>query len=238
MNKRCLILVCAAFTLLCGAAVARAQDSSAQESVADAARKAQAAKKDQPKPAKVYTNDNIGAVQGQVSVVGSSGGSAAASAETGTKAAASAPETKDEAYYRKKFGELYHKLADDQKELDLLQREYNLKQQQYYSDPNTAMKEQYTRQDLNDTQTKIDDKKQDIADDQQKISDLEDDLRQNGGDPGWERDAETPAENSSPAETAAPPPAQQPEVTPSDTNAPPPAPPAEPSTSSAAPPPA
>jgi hypothetical protein len=240
MSKRCLILICATFTLLGGTAVASAQDSSSQGSVADAARKAQAAKKEQPKPAKVYTNDNIGAVQGELSVVGTAPGDAATpSADSGAKPSASGgAEKKDEAYYRKKFAELNKKLAGDQKELDVLQREYGLKQQQYYSNPNTAMKEQYSRQDLDDTSKAIDAKKQDIADDQQAISDAEDDLRANGGDPGWERAAETeapaPAESSSPAETV-PPPAQQPDVAPSDTNAPPPTPAAEPSTQPSAP---
>jgi hypothetical protein len=60
-----------------------------------------------------------------------------------------------------------------------------LKQQQYYSDPNTAMKEQFNRQDLTDTKTKIDDKTAAIAQDKQAISDLEDSLRQAGGEPGW-----------------------------------------------------
>src|ERR1700691_6167628 len=70
MIKRSLILFCAALTLLGGARLAAAQDSSSQDSVADAARKAQAEKKNEPKPTKVYTDDNIGAVQGQISVVG------------------------------------------------------------------------------------------------------------------------------------------------------------------------
>jgi hypothetical protein len=60
-----------------------------------------------------------------------------------------------------------------------------LKQQQYYSDPNTAMREQYDRHDLTDTKTKIDDKTAAVAKDKQAISDLEDALRQAGGEPGW-----------------------------------------------------
>ena len=77
------------------------------------------------------------------------------------------------------------KLADDAHELDILQREYNLKQQQYYSDPNTAMKQDYTRQDLTDTKKAIDDKTAAVAQDKQDISDLEDALRKAGGEPGW-----------------------------------------------------
>ncbi len=73
----------------------------------------------------------------------------------------------------------------DARELDVLQREYSLKQQQYYSDPNMAMREQFSRQDLTETKTKIEDRTAVVAADKQSISDLEDQLRQAGGEPGW-----------------------------------------------------
>src|SRR6185436_19481874 len=59
--------------------------------------------------------------------------------------AAPKAEAKDEAYWRPKFADARRKLADDSKELDVLQREYNLKQQQFYTDPNVALREQYGR---------------------------------------------------------------------------------------------
>jgi len=74
-----------------------------------------------------------------------------------------------------------------------MQREYNLKQQQYYSDPNTAMRQQYNNYaggrgpELNDLNKKIDEKKQQIEQDKQAISDLEDQLRKEGLPPGWSR---------------------------------------------------
>jgi hypothetical protein len=181
----------------------------AQESVADAARKAQAEKKLTVKAATVFTNDNIDTVKGTINVVGEAPAPTEDKTPTAqdktktpptedrTKAAApddkskAAPaddktiSTKDEAYWRKTFADARKKLADDAHELDILQREYNLKQQQYYSDPNTAMKEQFSRQDLTDTKTKIDDKTAAVAQDKQAISDLEDALRQAGGQPGW-----------------------------------------------------
>jgi len=181
MIKRSLILFCAALALAGGARFAAAQDSSSQDSVADASRKAQAEKKAEPKPAKVYTDDNIGAVQGQISVVGPGQASDTASSDKGDQSSAAtskdkdAGAKKDEGYYRKKFADLRAKLADDQKKVDDLQHEYSVKQQQYYADPNTAMKEQYTRQDIDATQAELDKKKQDVTDDQQAISDLEDD---------------------------------------------------------------
>jgi len=172
----------------------------AQESVAAAARKAQAQKKSSAKPVTVFTNDNIDTVKGTVNVVGETPAPPADKTTTAQDKTKTAPaddkskaapaddktgSTKDEAYWRKAFAEARKKLADDTHELDILQREYNLKQQQYYSDPNTAMREQYNRQDLTDTKTKIDEKTAAVAQDKQAISDLEDALRQAGGEPGW-----------------------------------------------------
>jgi hypothetical protein len=47
------------------------------------------------------------------------------------------------------------------------------------------MRQQYTRQDLTDTKSQIDDKTAAVAADKLAISDLEDQLRQAGGEPGW-----------------------------------------------------
>ena len=134
----------------------------------------------------VIDNDNLGTLTGAVNVVGQ------ASAPADQAKAASATETdkpaaKGETYWRAQFATANKKLADDTHEADILQREYNLKQQQYYSDPNTAMKEQYNRKDLTDTKQGIEGKTAAIAKDKQDISDLEDALRQAGGDPGWAR---------------------------------------------------
>ncbi len=161
-----------------------------QQSVADAARRAQAEKKEPTKAVRVFTNDDIDSVKGTISVVGAEpappADQAAAAADKNKAAVAPKPApAKDEAYWRKVFGDARKKQADDAHELDILQREYNLKQQQYYSDPNTAMKEQYNRSDLTDTKKQIDDKTQLVAQDKQAIEDLLDQLRQAGGDPGW-----------------------------------------------------
>ena len=72
-----------------------------------------------------------------------------------------------------------------QKELDVLQREANKAETQYYPDPQKALQEQYTRKEILDKDTKIAAKKQELAETRQQISDLEDQLRKAGGDPGW-----------------------------------------------------
>jgi hypothetical protein len=66
-----------------------------------------------------------------------------------------------------------------------MQRELGVLNMQYYSDPNKAMQQQLSRDDINKKSAAIDAKKKQVADDQQAISDAEDALRKAGGDPGW-----------------------------------------------------
>jgi hypothetical protein len=192
MNTKQLLVVTWGCTLLLAPTLLQARQDRDQN-VVDAARKAQAEKKTAPKAKLVINDDNLDTITGVVSVVGP----ASASPEDQAKAAAAdkakeatppgekKSSVKDETYWRQTFADANKKLADDAHELDILQREYNLKQQQYYSDPNTNLKQDYTRQDLTDTKAKIDDKTGAVAADKQALSDLEDALRQAGGDPGW-----------------------------------------------------
>jgi hypothetical protein len=190
MNPKHLLFAALFGTLMLSPALLGAGPQQDQ-SVADAARKAQAGKKPPAKPARVITNDNLDAIKGTISVVGEQAAPAAdqgsASQDKGKTAAPgeAKPPALGEAYWRKAFADARKKLADDTHELDILQREYNLKQTQYYSDPNTAMKEQFDRKDITDNKTKIDEKTAAVAQDKQAISDLEDTLRQAGGEPGW-----------------------------------------------------
>jgi len=203
------------------AAVPAQQESTDQDSVAQAARRTREQKKEPAKPAKLFTNDDLGNLKGTISVVGNApapddntadktgdaaadgkpdannkdsakapdGADSGKAPDKGDKADAAQPQAKDdakgEAYWRKQFADARRTLADDAKELDVLQREYNLKQQQYYSDPNVAMEQQYSRSDLDKTLDQINAKKADVEKDKQAISDLEDDLRKAGGEPGW-----------------------------------------------------
>ena len=179
------------------------QDDPAQQStgdpVADAARKArEQKKKDTSKPKKVYTDDDVNHL-----VFGSTPGSTDANASTEEGAAKdkntqgkdangkdasgkdTQPEESAETKWRKQFKEAYKNLDRAEKELNILQREGNKSQVQYYSDPQKALAEQYTRKDINETDAKIAAKKKEIADIKQRISDMEDALRKSGGDPGW-----------------------------------------------------
>jgi len=160
-----------------------AQDQSTDD-VAAAARKAREQQKVAPKPKKVLTNDDMPSVPAD-----SKSGDAAA-AKSDEKAAAPGEKPDDpnsEAAWRKRFQQIHDKISSAQQELDVLERELNKDQVQYYTDPQKAMQQQHDRSDVNDHMAKIDAKKKEIESLNQQLSDMEDQLRKSGGDPGWAR---------------------------------------------------
>jgi chromosome segregation ATPase len=170
---------------------------SKQPDIVEAARKAREQQKDQPKAKRVFTNDDLPKA-GEASTAAAAGeatagteaaaGQPQAEAGAGTAAAPSGAPKLNEADWRKRFADLRAKIAAAEREADLIQRERNLNEQQYYSDPNKALREQYTRGELNEQKSKIDAKRQEIAQLKQQLADLEDELRKAGGPAGWARE--------------------------------------------------
>jgi len=177
--------------------VARQQDTSQQtgDPVADAARRAREAKQTAPKPRKVYTDDDVSkskpaapATSATSDSSSSTQGASKPVAGASTKTTISADEdAKAEAAWRKRFKEQHENIARAEKELDILQRENQKDQIQYYPDPQKAMTEQYTRKDINEKDAKIEAKRKEIEQLKQGLADLEDALRKAGGDSGWSR---------------------------------------------------
>lgn len=194
-------LVTAGLCLCAFAGYAQDQSSSQQtgDPVADAARKAREAKqkKDAQKPKKVYTDDDIRpATPDKPEIQNASASGAAASDTQGVAGAANAQKPGDaeqkedpngEKAWRRRFAEQHRKIADAEKELDILQRELQKSSVQYYADPTKAMKEQNSRAEVNDKTAKIEAKKKELAQLRQQLDDMEADLRKAGGDPGWAR---------------------------------------------------
>lgn len=164
-------------------------DPQSSDPVADAARKARAEKQAAAKPKKVYTDDDFASKKNAPATPAASTGGDQASATDATAAtdAAALNDPKSEAYWRKRFRTVREKLDNSEKELDVLQRELNKDQVQYYSDPQKALMQQYDRKDINDKTAKVDAKKKEIEDLKKQLSDMEDELRKAGGDPGWAR---------------------------------------------------
>jgi hypothetical protein len=172
--------------------LARLQQDSSQQStgdaLADAARKArEQKKKETTKPKRVITDEDVNHLTLPDSPKETPEAGAEGAAKPGEPAAPGtgkkeeSPETK----WRKRFKEAYANLARAEKELDVLQREDNKAQVQYYPDPQKALAEQYSRKDINEKDAKIAAKKKEVAQLKQQISDMEDELRKSGGDPGW-----------------------------------------------------
>src|SRR5882672_11037092 len=176
-------------------AYAQSQSSSQQsgsDPVADAARKAREDKKNAAKPKKVYTDDDVkpasaaaAAAAASAAPSGAAATGAAGSQKTDDGEAKEDPNS--ETAWRRRFKEQRDKLAKAETELDVLQRESQKSQLEYYPDPQKALSEQNTRKDINEKVAKIAAKKQEIAQLKQGLEDLEEQLRKSHGDPGWAR---------------------------------------------------
>ncbi len=175
------------------------QDPSQQstgDAVADAARKArEQKKKEAAKPKRVYTDDDVNHLTSGTPAPFTEAGTAEAGAGGSAKTPdaqaskdagkAGEPEESPETKWRKRFKEVYTNLARAEKELDVLQREDNKAQTQFYTDPQKALAEQYSRKEINEKAAKIAAKKKEVEALKQQISDMQDELRKSGGDPGW-----------------------------------------------------
>ena len=161
------------------------QQSSSQQTgdpVADAARKAREAKKNTAKPKRVFTDDDVKPAIPAAPEKPAAGSDAAAKGGDADKGDASS-----EKAWRRRFADQRAKIDKAQMELDVLQRELEKSQVQYYSDPQKAMTQQNDRSDINETNKNIDIKKKELERLRQQLDDLEDELRKSGGDPSWAR---------------------------------------------------
>jgi hypothetical protein len=190
----------AAPLVLAGAAFAQQDQSQSTtgDPVADAARKTREEKKVAPKPKKVFTDDDVAPRVGAEAPATAPAPSATAPTSSATPAVALAKQAKagveqekedpnSEAAWRKRFAAQRRRISDAEAELDVLQREASKADLQYYSDPQKAMNEQLTRNDINEKNDKIAATKKKIADLKQQLSDMEDQLHAAGGDAGWAR---------------------------------------------------
>jgi len=189
-------LIALAFALaLCSVPSTRAQDQSTGDPVADAARKSREQKKVAPKPKKVFTDDDVKPAEQPAPPAAATERAAANPDEakvgkppgTAAQSDASKEDPNSEKAWRRRFAEQRQKISDAEQELDVLQREAQKADVQYYSDPQKAMNEQFTRNEINEKNAKIEAKKKQVADLRQQLSDMEDQLRASGGDAGWAR---------------------------------------------------
>jgi DNA repair exonuclease SbcCD ATPase subunit len=194
LSSLCRMTATFAFVALTAGLVYAQQDSSQPstgDSLAEAARKARAEQKTEPKPKKVFTNDDMPSAPPPSTDASVKTATQPAGGQSDVEGPGTPEETannpKSEAYWRKRFQKQHDKISQAEQELDLLQRELNKDQVQYYNDPQKALMQQHDRSDINDKTAKLDAKQKEIDSLKQGLSDLEDELRKAGGDPGWAR---------------------------------------------------
>jgi hypothetical protein len=161
---------------------ARQSEPPAQPSLGDLAR-TERANQAARKQTKVFTNDNLPAAAGNLTVLGPPEGQGAAEAAAGKHGERHAKH--DEQDYRARALQFHERLDIDRRELEVLQQSLGQNQVQYYPDPSQAMEQQHSREDIDRVRQEVDQKQQQVEADQQAISDLEDQLRRDGGDPTW-----------------------------------------------------
>lgn len=188
MRTTTLIRLAGLAALLGFAAFSASAQDQGSDDVAAAARKSREQQKNAPRPKRVVTNDDFPSAP----VTPPAGDTKAATgvkqdSDQAAAEVAAEDDPKSEVYWRKRFQKLHDKLAQSEKELDILQRELNKNQVQYYPDPQKALMQGHDRSDINEGTAKIEAKKKEIESLKQQLSDLEDDLRKAGGDPGWAR---------------------------------------------------
>ncbi len=168
-------------TLLPAVAFPQSQDS---QSVAEAARRARERKKTEAKPVKVITDETLdvkkGDVQSAVAEEPKMPGAPEPNAQSANNApsanggAGSSAETKDseEEKLKKELAALKEQLKQAQSDLDLLQREYRLDQDTFYSNVNYAS-DTAGKQKLDDEKQQITDKREEVERLKAKLADLQ-----------------------------------------------------------------
>lgn len=162
------------------AAFSQSQDS---QSVAEAARRAREKKKAQTKPVKVITDDTLdvkkddvqSAVAEEPRIPGTPAPNAQpASSAPGANAAGSSPATKEseEEKLKRELAALKEQLKQAMGDLDLLQREYRLDQDSFYSNPSYAS-DTAGKQKLDDEKQQISDKREEVERLRAKLADLQ-----------------------------------------------------------------
>jgi chromosome segregation ATPase len=168
---------------------------SSSSSLAETARRAREMKKDKPKAAKVWDNDNVpklpeaGNVAGQQGATSSTDNASAANASAATQTQTAAPaspaptpaapnpeeEKQQQAVVQEQLARAREHLADLQRDLELLQRQFDLDQSQtsqnpdYLDDRNAQAKLKAEGDQVRAKQQEVDDVKKKIADLEAKL---------------------------------------------------------------------
>jgi hypothetical protein len=178
------------------------QDQNQQDPLAEASRRTREQRKQQPKAAKTWDNDNIPTTPDAISVVGepnstgetpekassektaSQSGAAAGSEKSGASKNSTEANTIEQrkAALTKQLAHAKESLQSLTTDLDILSRKYTLDQQTYYGKPDYSSDTEGAVK-LKVEESQITSKKQEVADAQKKVDDLTAQLKELEGEP-------------------------------------------------------
>ena len=195
-----------------GAGLALAQESPSSDALADLARQAKAQRAKSHEKPKVYTNEDLQALPPLPMVTtDAKPGNQAAQETSGNKTEHPSPkpgpaeagsEKHGEVYFRDRMGQLEERLELDERELTVLNQKLGQSQMNYYSDPVQGLLQSSgptAMSDVHSLQDRIAAKQAAIDKDQKAIDDLHEELRRDGGDPGWLRNVPPGEPGANPA---------------------------------------
>lgn len=172
---------------------ARGQNSTTGRSLGEIARQLKAEhEKERQKPIAVFTNDNLpsrGSL-GIASVSLKKGKKEKAQDKEQGAAQAAASGEHGEKYFRSKAEKIRSRMEFHKRQLAVLKQQLGLAKMQYYPNPQKTLEQESTpafQTDVDKLRTKIADAEKAVADDQKAMDDLQQELRREGGDPGWIR---------------------------------------------------
>jgi hypothetical protein len=147
--------------------------SDQQDPLAAAARRAREAKKDQAKPPKVWDNESLPSVSGDISIVGQPAAPASnPTPAADSRSAISNTPAADKSAIEADLTAAKANLQSLKVDLDLLQRKYALDQQTYYGTPEYSS-DSAGAAALADEKKQLDSKQQEITDAEKKVADLQ-----------------------------------------------------------------
>ncbi len=152
----------------------------------------------------LYTNDDLPAGDQGISVLGPSNGQAAGPKAVASSARMNLRNEKMMAYLRGKLARLQQEQQLHQRELSVLDQQISQSKMQWSPNPNEVLRQEYSRQNVNNLASEIDGKKAQIAEGQQEIQQVQDTLQRAQARFGWLSQA-APTGQASAADSALPP---------------------------------
>jgi hypothetical protein len=156
------------------------------QSLGDVARKEAARRKKVAKPAKVYTNDDVGGAEATAPPAAPADAAAAAPPPKPEEKPADEGPKKDEAYWRARIGEARTGLNRAKMFHDALQSRINGLSADFAARDDPAQRAALSS-DRQKAVAELDRVKKEIADFEKQIRDIEDEARKAGVPPGWLR---------------------------------------------------